>query len=158
MAWVGMLSSVGLIFGLVWVSYAVLRLKDVRLRRVLGTLEWLALQAGEPRERGAHDELAQALSSVRNTYQQAERVFHADFRSYLLLAWNATFQELYWANRFGDELRDLALSLLPPPRSQEPGQWEQERLRIIARHVLDFNALASKILLRGAERSDVSEI
>ncbi len=147
MHWVGILvTSLGMLC-VIWLTYAIVRFKHVRVKRVLVTLEWLALTPKPAERQRPEDFLSGALQDVRDTWKRVQWVFGTGFHNYLFLVWNASSRDLYWANRFGAELVRLSQSLLPSDRFAEEYPEQRERYRLIAQHIWDFDKLAGHILL-----------
>jgi hypothetical protein len=117
------------------------------------------LAVNTPERRGQQDQYwMSALQSVRRTWDEANWIFSSSFSQYLPLVWNASFQDLYWANRFGEELYRFSLFLVPRDRFDEERQAEVARLQLIARHIQDFNNLARAVLLAPQKRKMRDEI
>ncbi len=154
MEWIGILTCLGILSSIFWGSFALVRIKDVRVKRVISTLEWLALNAGERR----NDRWAMALETVRGVWSETSWVFSSSFSQYLSLVWNAKFRDLYWANRFGQELYSLSLSLFPSERLEREREVESERFHLIIQHVNDFTNIARIILSPKQERRNRDEI
>ena len=145
MAYVGVLFAAGALICLFPICAVIVRFKDLRMRRVLGSLEWLATNA-PGRWEGANNQrenFHREETSPRTVWERAKPLFHAPASKYLSLVWNAKLHDLYWANRFGAELQRLALSPLP----QEPGNNEpRERQSIVRTHIRDFVLIAQRLL------------
>lgn len=148
MAYVGILSALGGLFMVLWVSYIIVRVKHNRMIRMISTLEWLALQSLQTR----NDELGKSLEMVRDTWERTYSLFRSSFSKYISLVWNARFQELYLANRFGDELYNLSMSPIAPTKDFDEHPQVDHCTAIIARHVNDFNRLARLVLQKANNR------
>lgn len=139
MFWVGILATSCGMLSIVWICYVVIRLKHVQLRRMLVTLEWLALtRANRDREEQGQNPVEAALIQAEHTWDEVQILFQSGHLDYIKLVWNAPLRELYWSNRFGAELYRLSQSLLPVDRRFDDHPEANQRAYLIAQHISDF--------------------
>lgn len=147
MAYLGILLTSGGLFVTVLISYLIVRVKEARFRRVIEVLEWLALHPIEEEPRSEDKPtIGESLREVRSTWNRSQRIFDLSYGKYLVKVWNATYQDLCWANSFGVELSRMSETLIYPDEAQYEQNLSNKRDRIIARHIQDFNKLTIRIL------------
>jgi hypothetical protein len=144
MTYVGILATAGALICLPLLCLAFVRFKELRMRRVLGTLEWLATNLPDQRRRSETMERRSFHDgSVHQAWEDAHRVFRMSLMRYLGLVWNATLQDLYWANRFGAELQRLSLYPLPTVDQRE---HQSERHDVVRTHIRDFVLIVDRLV------------
>jgi hypothetical protein len=150
MAYSGVFATAGLLICLPLVCLVVVRFKDLRMRRVLGILEWLAINATGRDDRS----MPVANLETARVWHDAQWIFSSRMPTYFRLVWNAQLRDLYWANRFGSELQRLSLFPLRQLRQDEELMWHREEA--VSVHIRDFLILADT-LLRKKQRGERGE-
>jgi hypothetical protein len=143
-AYLGILATAGSLLSLVALCIPLLRFKELRMRRALAVLEWLATNTptdAEPNSDRFAEE-ARWLSPL-HTWGRIQPLFDSSTREYLRLVWNASLRDLYWVNRFGYELQRLSLFPLPPPRDLEI--TEHRRQGAVRIHIRDFLIIVNRL-------------
>jgi len=138
----GILGTAGLLICLPLVWLAIIRFKDLRVRRILGTLEWLAINTGDRSDRN----IPMPDLGAAETWGRAHWVFASSLPAYMRLVWNARLRDLYWANRFGAELQRLSLFPVPYETLRRDEDAGRRREQIISVHIRDFLILAQAVL------------
>lgn len=150
MAYVGILGAGGGLVCLVLICVTIVRFKELRMRRVFGTLEWLVTNVSPVLARRDQDiHPLEMDSGTRQAWDRAQAVFDLPLSGYVRLIWNANFRDLYWANRFGAELYRLSLFPLPIDPERRRGPGEEERRHIVSTHVRDFVLIADRLIQIG---------
>jgi hypothetical protein len=150
-AWIGMAATGGLILCAGAILVAFMRFKELRMRRVIAVLEWLATNGPSPlaQDRPGREFELDLGVKVSYAWGRLEPLFHDKGRtSYFRLVWDASLRDLYWANRFGSELQRLSLFPLP----SEVQVRSEERGHIVATHIRDFLLLVDQLLPEGRPR------
>lgn len=147
MAYVGILATAGALICLPLLCLAFVRFKELRMRRVLGTLEWLVTNLPDERKRSENMERPTFRDgSVHEAWDDAQRIFHLSLLRYLALVWDATLQDLYWANRFGAELERLSLYPLPTADQREHERARNEHHGVVRTHIRDFVLIVNRLV------------
>jgi hypothetical protein len=147
MAYVGILGTAGTLIclPLVWIAYV--RFKELRMRRMLSTLEWLATNSPDERKQADANERGFLKdNSPQQAWKDAQWIFHSSLKRYVGLVWRATLQDLYWANRFGAELQRLSLYPLPSFEVRENQRAYAERQELVRTHIRDFVLIANRLI------------
>jgi hypothetical protein len=136
MAYVGVLASAGGLVCLTLFCIVILRFKELRLRRIMSSLEWLATNLPERWRQFDGPSVAEA-------WRRTQPLFEASVTHYLGLVWNARLYDLYWGNRFGAELQRL--SLYPLPQDVQ-GDAVHQRHQVVLTHIRDLVIIAYRVL------------
>jgi len=146
MAYVGILGVSGAIAALLWGTFAVVVSRHVRFRRAVATLEWAALTPGfgpNSQIKFGLQRFGQSIQLTRKTWNECEHVFALSYSRYILGLLDSSPRTLYWANRFGSELRQLARPLAAEMilREDATEYWAN-----LAQHVMDFTEQMSDLV------------
>jgi hypothetical protein len=145
-AYVGILVSGGAILCIIAVCIPLVRFKEARVRRLIGDLEWLSLNGP-----------VQQQHETRSAWNRVQPVFELSLSRYLKIVWDTSIRDLFWANRFGVELRRLSLFPLPYQGAREGNfEGEGERERAVMTHISDLFVIARRVFpeARRRERSE----
>ena len=152
MPMIGMLICICVAFAICIAIHLRTRFRDINVRSVISSLEWLATQEVEPRDLDRDRDSNRGifyweLEKSRKLYLKVSKIyFSQSFFNYCIRINRISGVELHWANRFAAELRSFSMTLLQSSRESNL-DIREDRSHMIGRHISDFNKAASIVLL-----------